>query len=290
MLDFLSHNEAPISDVQWDEIDQTVIEVARRGLVGRRFIEIYGPLGAGAQWVALDRFDDGEVGGKPGHIDFLGEDGGTALVTASRVNMHIPLIYKDFVLFWRDVEASRKFNIPLDFSAAAAGAAACARAEDEMIFLGYKDKSKQIDYPGLLTVEGRQSIQHGNWDEPGAVFGDVVKATDKLASAGHYGPYVMVAPPQIHSKIHRYVNTTGMMEIEYIRQLATDGVFFSSVIPENRILVASTGVQNFDLAIGQDLKTAYLGAQNMNHPFRVFETIVLRIKRPGAICVIEGKK
>jgi uncharacterized linocin/CFP29 family protein len=84
------------------------------------------------------------------------------------------------------------------------------------------------------------------------------------------------------------MNTTGMMEIEYIRQIITQGVYFSSVIPDGKILVASTGVQNFDLAVAQDLKTAYLGAQNMNHPFRVFETVVLRIKRPGSICVIEG--
>jgi uncharacterized linocin/CFP29 family protein len=47
-------------------------------------------------------------------------------------------------------------------------------------------------------------------------------------------------------------------------------------------------MQNFDLAVSQDFKTAYLGAQNMNHPFRVLESVVLRIKRPGSICVIEG--
>jgi hypothetical protein len=28
----------------------------------------------------------------------------------------------------------------------------------------------------------------------------------------------------------------------------------------------------------------------MNHPFRVFESLVLRLKRPGAICTFEGGK
>jgi uncharacterized linocin/CFP29 family protein len=198
----------------------------------------------------------------------------------------IPTIYKDFILYWRDVEASRKFNIPLDLSAAAVAASSCAQAEDEMIFRGYSSKEDNVDYPGLLTVPGRHQLPPSDWEEPGAVFNDVIKATEILATNGFYAPYAMVAPPRLYSKIHRYMNTTGVMEIEYIRQIITQGVYFSSVIPDNQILVVATGVQNFDLAIAQDLKTAYLGAANMNHPFRVFETLVLRIKRPGSICVI----
>ena len=37
-----------------------------------------------------------------------------------------------------------------------------------------------------------------------------------------------------------------------------------------------------------DLISAYLGPEQMNHPFRIFESLVLRIKRPGAICTIEA--
>lgn len=289
MLDFLSHNEAPISDAQWDEIDKMVIEVARRQLVGRRFIDILGPLGAGVQWITQDRFE----GSIHGNVDVLGEDSQSPnhspIHSTSRMNLHIPLVYKDFIFYWRDVEYTRQFNVPLDLSAAAAAASGCARAEDEMIFLGFKDNANHIDYQGLLTVPGRNTLKHSNWEEAGGVFNDVIKATEKLATEGFYAPYAMVAPPRLYSKIHRYMNTTGVMEIEYIRQIITQGVYFSSVMPEDKILVVATGVQNLDLAIAQDLKTAYLGAANMNHPFRVFESVVLRIKRPGAICVIEGK-
>ncbi|MDX2084359.1 MAG: family 1 encapsulin nanocompartment shell protein [Candidatus Melainabacteria bacterium] len=284
MLDFLSHNEAPISDQQWDEIDQTVVEVARRQLVGRRFISVFGPLGAGIQWTTQDTFE----GSTQGLINALGDKDQHPIQSSFRQNLHIPMLYKDFVFYWRDIEASRKFNIPLDLSAAAAAASVCARTEDELIFRGHRDSANGFDYPGLLTVTGRQVIQKGNWDEAGAVFQDVIRATETLAAQGYYAPYAMVVPPALYSKIHRYVNTSGMMEIEYIRQIVTHGVYFSSVIPADRTLVVSTGVQNMDLAIAQDLKTAYLGAENMNHPFRVFETLALRIKRPGAICVIEG--
>jgi uncharacterized linocin/CFP29 family protein len=42
-----------------------------------------------------------------------------------------------------------------------------------------------------------------------------------------------------------------------------------------------------DLAVGLDLSTAYLESSNMNHLFRVVESLVLRIRRPGAVCTFE---
>ena len=39
--------------------------------------------------------------------------------------------------------------------------------------------------------------------------------------------------------------------------------------------------------MAQDLTVAYLGAEHMNHPFRVFESVYLRIKRHGSICTLE---
>ncbi|HAN31087.1 MAG TPA: bacteriocin, partial [Myxococcales bacterium] len=51
-------------------------------------------------------------------------------------------------------------------------------------------------------------------------------------------------------------------------------------------VVVSTGRENMDLAVGLDLTVAYLGAEKMNHPFRVLETVCLRIKHADAICTI----
>ncbi len=51
-------------------------------------------------------------------------------------------------------------------------------------------------------------------------------------------------------------------------------------------MIVNTGRNNLDLAISEDFETAYLGEEGMNHPFRVYETVVLRIKRPAAICTL----
>ncbi|MFM7468575.1 MAG: family 1 encapsulin nanocompartment shell protein [Vampirovibrionales bacterium] len=286
MQDFLSHNEAPISDTQWDDIDKLIIEVVKQQLIGRRFIHVFGPLGAGVQWVSQDIL----TGNTKGQLDVLGESSKPhdTVQTLQRVNIHLPLLYKDFMLYWRDIETSRKFGIPLDLSAAAAAASACARSEDEMIFHGFEDAESQTKHDGLLNTPGSHQLVASNWHEAGGVFKDILTATETLAEAGFYAPYAVVVSPRTYSQLHRYMNVTGMMEIEYIRQVITDGVYASSVIPENTMLVVSTGVQNFDLAIAQDYKTAYLGAQNMNHPFRVLASLALRIKRPGAICVLKA--
>jgi len=46
---------------------------------------------------------------------------------------------------------------------------------------------------------------------------------------------------------------------------------------------------NFDLVIGQDLIVAYEGNEGLDHAFSVLETLALRVKRPGAICRLEGR-
>lgn len=38
-----------------------------------------------------------------------------------------------------------------------------------------------------------------------------------------------------------------------------------------------------DLAVAQDMITAYVGPEGMDHRFRVLESLVLRVKQPGAI-------
>jgi uncharacterized linocin/CFP29 family protein len=42
-----------------------------------------------------------------------------------------------------------------------------------------------------------------------------------------------------------------------------------------------------DLAVAFDLSVAFVESTNLNYHFRVVESLVLRIHRPGAICIFE---
>ena len=77
------------------------------------------------------------------------------------------------------------------------------------------------------------------------------------------------------------------MESKLIKDVAEGGLFRSPMLAENQGLVIALGAHNFDLVMAQDLITAYLGPESMDHTFRVLEGLTLRIKRPGAICALE---
>jgi uncharacterized linocin/CFP29 family protein len=278
-MDFLGHSENPLQESEWQSVNKTVIEVARRSLVGRRFIDLYGPLGAGVQTVPRDQFR----GVEPGAVDLVGEKETARVFTDRRTFLTIPLIYKDFLLHWRDVEAARTHSMPLDLSAAAGAAVFCAQREDQMIFFG--DEEHGVE--GLMNTKGRATHKRGDWSVPGTGFADVVAATEKLNQNDHYGPYALVVSPQLFAQLHRIFEKTGVLEIETIRKLCSDGVYSSNRLSANQGVVVSTGRENLDLAVAMDLSVAYLGAENMNHPFRVVESVLLRIKHPDAICTFE---
>lgn len=278
---FLNRSEAPLTEDEWAAVDKVVVDVARRALTGRRFIQIFGPLGAAVQDVDYDTFSGLNDNAQ---VTVLGDESVSAVKAQRRIHENIPLIFKDFVLYWRDLETARMMNMPIDVSAAAAAAAYVAREEDKMIFYG----NKECGYEGLFTVKGRQTIKARDWSVPGNAFQDVVDARVRLLDAGFYGPYALAVSPVAYAHMHQIFKNSGTLEINHVREIASAGVFQSSVLKPTHAVLVSMGIQNFDLALAQDLITAYLGAEQMNHPFRVFESLVLRIKRPEAICVIEG--
>ncbi len=282
MADFLGHAENPLREEEWARLNETVIQVARRSLVGRRILDLYGPLGAGVQTVPHDEYS----GVSAGAVDIVGEQETATVFTDARKFKTIPILYKDFLLHWRDIEAARTHNMPIDVSAAAGAAALCAQQEDEMIFYG----DPRLGNEGLMNAAGRLNVPLGNWSEPGTGYRSIVEATRLLNEAGHYGPYAVVVSPRLYSLLHRIYEKTGVLEIETIRQLAVDGVYQSNRLRGESGVVVSTGRENMDLAVAMDMTVSYLGASKMNHPFRVLETLILRIKHPDAICTLESGK
>jgi uncharacterized linocin/CFP29 family protein len=273
--------DLPLTNQDLERLEQTVIEAARRQLVGRRFIELYGPLGRGVQSIYNDIFMENYEA----KMDFQGSFD-PVIETSKRVNYTIPMLYKDFVLYWRDLEQAKVLDIPIDFSPAANASRDVAILEDQMIFHG----SKEFDIPGLMNVKGRLTHLIGEWYESGNAFQDVVEARSKLLEMNQNGPFALVLSPELYALLHRVHRDTNVLEIEHVRELVIDGVFQSPVLKGKTGVLVNTGRNNLDLAISEDFETAYLGDEGMNHPFRVYETAVLRIKRPSAICTLEDPK
>ena len=102
-MDFLLREDAPLDPIQWAELDHAVQGIIKRQVVCRRFLSLYGPLGSAVQVIPTDRYP----GRERGQVDMVGQHD-DPVAFSGRVYQKIPLLHKDFVLFWRDLESSHR--------------------------------------------------------------------------------------------------------------------------------------------------------------------------------------
>ncbi|WP_166242999.1 family 1 encapsulin nanocompartment shell protein [Paenibacillus turpanensis] len=270
-------SRGPLTAKQWDRLIDTVVDTAREHIVVAKFLDIYGPIGAGAQSVSNPVYLEPE----PGNISLHGEKISVAKPD-EKETLTIPILYKDFVLYWRDIEQARETGNPLDYSAAVSATADVALLEDELIFNGHPP----LNIPGLMNVDGREVQPCGNWSEAGRGFQDIVHARNRLLKNGHNGPFALALSPDAYAQLHQVQPGSNLLEIEHIRDLFTEGIYQSSQIKNGLGVLVATGGQNVDLAIAQDVDVAFLNDDNMNYYYRVYECLVPRIKRPTAVCTL----
>lgn len=270
-MDYLAREGAPVSEVLWNKIDEAVIETAKQHMVCRRFLNIYGPLGAGATYVNVDTAAKDET-----------VEGNLARVTGRRL-VELPQLYQDFSILWRDIAEADKTGHPLDLAAAAAAAQRSAKQEDELILFG----SKALGVEGLLNAEGAMTIKRGDWAEGENAFKDVAHAISYFAGNSMLGRYALVCSPDVYLDLQRLQPNVGLLEIDRIKKLVGDRVYPVGSFGLGKAAVVCAEPQYMDLAIGMDLAVGYLEQKDFNHNFRITETIALRIKEPKAIVIFE---
>ena len=248
MSEYLMRDAAPLSADEWESLDNLVTKVARQFLVGRQFTKLVGPLGAGTEMVPVGTGDNRK---------FLA--------------MH--LIQVDFTLSWQDIEASRKAGYPLELGSAAEAAMKCAYQEDNRIFVS-------------LINASSKSVILSDWGNGESPLTDIVQATESLVSDNFYGPYAVIVSPALYTKTQRVAMNAGMLFSELITGVAKGGLYQSPLLAKDQGLVVSLGAHNTDLVVGQDLITAYTGNEGLDHTFSMLESVSLRIKRPGAVCML----
>ena len=271
-MDFLSKGSAPFSEELWAKIDAAVVETAKRALIGRRFLGLYGPLGSGALSVPVDDLN------ARGY-----EDDGAMVRTAGRAFKEIPLLYQDFSLSWRDLEYTEKNDLPVDLTAAMAAAAAAARNEDRLIFFG----SEALGFSGLFGAKDAVHMKRGDWSKDENPFSDVAKAVETLIGKGFWGRMALVVSPDLYTQMERIQAGTGRMELERVNSLLNCNVLRAQVLGSNKAILVASEPVNMDLAVGVDLSVSYLELKDLNHSLRIVETVLPRIKRGDAIVVFD---
>ncbi|MDL2236752.1 bacteriocin family protein [Christensenellaceae bacterium OttesenSCG-928-K19] len=265
-MDYLSRESAPYSEELWKSIDTAVVDTAKRILVGRRFLSLFGPLGPGVTTLNVDtakeeKFDNGIVR------------------TSGRNYLEVPQLYNDFWLLWRDIENSEKEGYPIDLSAAMSSAETVARLEDRLIFFG----DKELGIQGLTNAAGVNKIKRGDWGTGEAAYQDIAKGLTLLNEKGYYGRYAIIMSPDIYLSLQRIQQGTGVMEIDRVEKMVDGRVFHTTALGMKKALLVCCEPQYMDLAVGQDLAVAYLELADLNHHLRVMETALPRLKSPEAV-------
>jgi len=265
----LSREGSPIPAELWEKIDDAVVSAAKKILTGRRFLSIYGPLGAGIQSINVDTVSE------------LEETEGNISVIKGRTYKHIPLINQDFSLLWRDLEFIEKMDLPVDLSSAMHAASQCALKEDELIFYG----NEELGYKGLLNEDGVIKRPISDWSEGENPFKDISAGLAKFIENGIVGRKALVVSPNLYVQLQRIQPGTGITEYDRISKLLGGNIFTTPVLKNNNAVLVCAEPQYMDLVIGQDMITSYLETKNLNHYFRIIETLLLRIKNKEAVIV-----
>jgi uncharacterized linocin/CFP29 family protein len=124
--------DSPISEEQYKLLDEKVYFAARKIVVGRRLLPIYGPLGLGVQQVSHDVLTEMA----DAIINFVFQTESKDVINLTRTNLKVPVLSKEFEIDRRDIESSRRYGTPLDLSAAGSAAYKVAILEDDLIISG----------------------------------------------------------------------------------------------------------------------------------------------------------
>lgn len=270
---YLMRDGAPLTEGQWEQIDKAVVAEASKIMTGRRFLSIKN-VGAAVQNVHIDKMEDVAAAS----VDFWARGDSDAIEVGERRFVELMSIYSDFTISWRDVEYTQGAGV----QAARNAAVLCARREDDLIFHG----DAKLGIEGIFTAPGVNQIAISDWNEGENPVRDLVKALEVLIDQGNSGERVLVVSSDLYAKLHRIQPGTGIMEVERVKSLVGK-LFYSSRLEKSTAALIYCEPQNLDLVIGQDLITAYMGNEKMDHVFRVMETAVPRIKRPSAIAILK---
>jgi uncharacterized linocin/CFP29 family protein len=268
-MDHLNRGQAPFSADVWEKVDGAAVAAARDALTARRFLAVEGPFGPGLTAIEV---------GNDGYCRQPAADEAGAVIGRA---ISVPMLRKAFLLSVRRVAAHRDNGQPLNLAAVEAAAEAVAAREEEILYQGQAD----FGLAGLLTADGRQQLDGGDWSDVDQTLNDVLAAVTRLDHAGLRGPYALVLEPALHNGLFRRYPGSDLLQIEHLRRLCTRGIYKASIAGA-AVVDPRVGA----IVVGQDLAAGYAGQDGIHYQLYLSESIVLRLEEPKAVCTISVKR
>lgn len=241
---------------------------ARKILTARRFLPVEGPFGLGYLAATVGNDDQRQHAAH----------GATTIIART---IPVPMIFRHFTMSRRRVSAHTELGQPLDFGQLAQATQELAAREEELIYMG----DPEFGLAGLCTVENRNHLDAGDWNDVEQVLRDVLAAVTLLDDARFHGPYAMVLEPCLYNNLfRRYPAGSDMLQIDHLKGLCTQGIYKADI--RGAVLAAP---EAGTLLVGEDLTVAFTFPDSAHFNFTVRESIVLRINASKAICTISPR-
>jgi uncharacterized linocin/CFP29 family protein len=242
-----------------NRIEGSAVSAAREILSGRRIIDVEGSYGVSLTTVEVGNDD---------RCREPGPEEASAVVSRA---LSVPMIYRRFAISKRRIAAFRETGQPLNLKVAEDAAQAVATREEEFIYHGQPD----FHLGGLLTVDGRQNVNAGNWDNVDEVLGDVIAAVNVLDGKGYRGPYGLALAPD--SPLCRFRSAPDR---------ASQAPMYARHRQSRHCRMRSRRSRRGIIVLGQDLQVSHLTSDAAHENFAVSESLILKIEAPDAICTI----
>lgn len=208
-------------------------------------------------------------------------------------DVKVPVIHKEFVINWRDLDANRPFAEALDLREARNAARQVAEVENRLCFSGESTAWRVWGILGLMaSVPGTQDNAGGAW--PAQSINNVNQAIGELESSGFNPPYVLLAPVAQIRKLHVPLGAGGagmtwykfLLENDILQGIIADDSVIATDDGVDSALVVAPGKDNFSLQVARDITVHTAPLPNMNLFGRIYEVAVPVIKRPYALAEI----
>ncbi len=285
---------------QWEKIRQIVHDEALRARVAASFLPLYGPMPGATVAVPVDTLSyepPSEPGRPVPNQRMVVNDYDTLRLASVSVNVYL----KNHMLADPELAAATTM-----FTRAAK---IIARVEDSLIFngkmgtdgiVGTSDLQSVFevggadDYRGLVDYGREQAgapvpITYANQSDAGpAVFTAVVEAIGRLERRGHYKSYACVLATDLFTAINRPIPNSMVLPADSMPALLDGPLLRASSLQDGQGLVISLQGNPAEIVVASDISVRYLqGTLDGMHAFRVAERLVLRVKEPSAIVLIE---
>lgn len=276
---------------EWRDIDRAVVEETKKRLKGIADLMSAGltyKLGSigitVSEWDMMSDMTVAEVN-MSGDVSNSAED----TLSFSPDGIPVPVVYKDFRLNLRRLEASRLHGASLDTMTVETATRLVAEKSESMLFAGEAITIGSFTLYGYTNHPSRNTADMAEkWDDSACSGADIVDdVTDMMQTLhgdGYHGPYVMYIPKDYETKLDEDYNP-GTSDTRTIRErlLALSGLTRIDVadqLADDNVIMVQLTRDVVDLAIAQDVTPVqWSNNGGMTEHFRVMAVWAPRVKK-----------